>query len=942
MSHGLRQQYCTFANETINISLMKILFSPEFSGHVFIGLNEQQPELMDTMVCDTMGLVAMLELRIGIHVEKVLGNNRTVLYYKALSEYMKKHPDNMLAASFKLSGLGTAEQALRWRDSLMMDKWKPEEGSGSGRLEVLAGTEEFFDCMGLADRIANVIDYLYNKVEKSIFADLEMELPCEKELLHPTVIELLTALEGLGALISYTAPQTSGESNLAKVTKLLQSDNKEKIELTKGDASFLIYRFTDENAANEYLALKGEELNADVWINSNNKAMDNWIRMMGKPTMGSSMTESAPQLVQLFVLGLEEMKEPLNIQSIISWLYAPMQPLGTYFGGILAEKIIKEGGYRNEKCQEMVNDYIMGKYTIHDKDEDMKLSDKEKAKRDEREKKERVQLVRIYLPPFEVQNKVETVRIKSYLSSLSGWASSCAHFLNGKPNNEGWISQLRSLAQMCDVFNLLLDSSGMGQYADWKQVDNWVSTLYKGETFMQYAAQRGSRNLIDSPAKMAAHSKRTIWMNFMGDNRQLLDGGFLYPSERKLIENRVKLWDERKETDYHQRMELKPLQMTDEQLILVVTDYVNGEPAQKHPFMVRMETQITNLKDFVVTPTLLDEEMEDVEIVDNANLGAKINFDHADLLKWPKHLSPTSLDTFVEYPLDFIMERMLNIGSTGPGCIANLKTTKGTVAHAVIEGLFAPREGKTYSTADEIEMRVEQEFDEQVRKSIEACGAILYLPENKLETELLKEQLRKCLKVLLTIMRENQLTVTGCEHEIKQDMGMIKNEDGWDMKGFIDMTLEDENHHPVVFDFKWTASKYYKELLSANRSIQLEMYRSMLTAEKRDAVERVAYFLMPESHLYSLEHFEGLHCTQLEAENNDNIVEQVKHAYNYRKRQIGSGQIEMGEGLPGDRLDYYNDTAAESLFPLKMKDGVQDYNLFSNYSLFKRMKEEEA
>ncbi len=49
LSHGMRQQDCIFANETINISLMKILFSPEFSGHVYIGLNEQQPELMDTM-----------------------------------------------------------------------------------------------------------------------------------------------------------------------------------------------------------------------------------------------------------------------------------------------------------------------------------------------------------------------------------------------------------------------------------------------------------------------------------------------------------------------------------------------------------------------------------------------------------------------------------------------------------------------------------------------------------------------------------------------------------------------------------------------------------------------------------------------------------------------------------------------------------------------------
>ena len=377
---------------------MKILFSPEFSGHVFIGLNEQQPDLMDTMVCDTMGLVAMLELRIGIHVEDVSGNNRTVLYYRALSEYMKRHPKNILAESFRLSGLGTAEQALRWRDSLMMDKWQPVAGSGSGRLDVLAGTEQYFDCVGLADRIATVLHYIYNKVEKSAFTDLEIELPCEKDLLHPAIKELLEALEGLGAMVSYTAPKVTGESNLAKVTQLLLSDTKGKIELKEGDTSFLIYRFTDENAANEYLSMKGEELAADVWINNSNKAMDNWLRMMGKPTMGSSMAEATPLLVQLFVLGLEMMKEPLNIQSIISWLYAPMQPLGTYFGGILAEKIIGEGGYRNENCQKMVNDYIMGKYTFHDKEEDMELSDKEKAKRDEREKKEREQLVKIYLP----------------------------------------------------------------------------------------------------------------------------------------------------------------------------------------------------------------------------------------------------------------------------------------------------------------------------------------------------------------------------------------------------------------------------------------------------------------------------------------------------------------------------------------------------------------
>ena len=187
-----------------------------------------------------------------------------------------------------------------------------------------------------------------------------------------------------------------------------------------------------------------------------------------------------------------------------------MQPFGTYFGGILAETIISEGGYRNEKCQEVVNDYIKGKYTYHDKEEEEELTEKQRAKRDEHEKKEREQRVKVYLSSFEVKEKVETVALKSYLNSLSGWASNRAHMLRESPNNEGWISQLDSLSQMCDTFILLLDSSSMGQYADWKQVDSWVSTLYKGETFMQYSPQRGSRELIDSPAKMAAHSKRTV------------------------------------------------------------------------------------------------------------------------------------------------------------------------------------------------------------------------------------------------------------------------------------------------------------------------------------------------------------------------------------------------------------------------------------------------
>ena len=920
---------------------MRVLFSPEFQGHVFLGLNKKNTYLMDTMVCDTMKLIGMLELHMGIHVPDQPGHYRMVKYFKALSEYMKQHPDNALAASFNLSNLGTAEQALRWRDHLLLDKWQPAEGAAnSGRLDVLAGTEAYFDSPGLPDRLMAILQRI-NEVQPH-FDDLEIELPCELDMFHPSVAELLTALEKHGAQLSIRKRCGNIDNNLSRVAQLLQSTSNEKIKLDKDDRSLLIYKFTDENAANEYLALKGDELKADLWINETNKSLDNWLRMMGKPTMGSSMDVSSPQVLQLFVLGIDMMKEPLNIQSLISWLYCPMQPFGTFFGGILAETIIGEGGYRNDKCQQVVNDYIAGKYTYHDKEEDAKLTEQEIAKRNAQEEKERKALVETYLPSFEVTDNtvIKAVKIKSYLNSLSAWARSRAHFLAEKPNNEGWCCQLNSLSQMCDTFVLLMDSADKSEDVDIKQVESWISTLYKGETFMQYASQRDSRELVDSPAKMAAQSERTVWMNFNGGEVRHLDCSFLYPTEKEKIKDHITLWDERREVSYHQMMHLLPFLMTKSQLILVVTDYKDGEPSPKHPALVRLESQVENLDKITIRPNLLNEVCENVSIVTNNNTSPLISFDHADLLKWPNHLSPTTISTLVEYPLDYMMERMLNIVNTGPSSIKDVKPTKGDVAHAVIEALFAPRDGKPCQ-ADEIEQRISKEFDNQVRQAIEACGAMLYLPENRLDAELLKEQLRKCLDILLEIIRDNHLTVTGCEHQVKTDMGLLKNDKDWDMIGYIDMTLEDENHHPVVFDFKWTSSKtYYRDLLSANRSTQLELYRIMLGAEKRDTVERTAYFLMPEGHLYSKENFIGPHYTPINSENTDNIVEQLKQSFFYRKKQLDDGKVEVGEGFPLSMLDYFNDTEEQHLFPLSNDGtGQEKANIFSNYRLFKGLQE---
>ena len=71
---------------------MKVLFSPEYRGHVFLGVNEENALLMDVMVCDTTALIGMLELRLGIHVEDHPGSQQPPRQRRPEARAASRHP----------------------------------------------------------------------------------------------------------------------------------------------------------------------------------------------------------------------------------------------------------------------------------------------------------------------------------------------------------------------------------------------------------------------------------------------------------------------------------------------------------------------------------------------------------------------------------------------------------------------------------------------------------------------------------------------------------------------------------------------------------------------------------------------------------------------------------------------------------------------------------
>lgn len=115
--------------------------------------------------------------------------------------------------------------------------------------------------------------------------NLSIETPFDWKLYSPLEVELLEVLQKRGIEISIR-PVTQKENNaLAKIISVLETESEKSISIDKDD-SFNILHFEEQDDALRYLSLMNPET-YDAWINSDNKELDNWLFLEGKPVSGS-------------------------------------------------------------------------------------------------------------------------------------------------------------------------------------------------------------------------------------------------------------------------------------------------------------------------------------------------------------------------------------------------------------------------------------------------------------------------------------------------------------------------------------------------------------------------------------------------------------------------------------------------------------------------------
>ncbi len=203
----------------------------------------------------------------------------------------------------------------------------------------------------------------------------------------------------------------------------------------------------------------------------------------------------------------------------------------------------------------------------------------------------------------------------------------------------------------------------------------------------------------------------------------------------------------------------------------------------------------------------------------------------------------------------------------------------------------------------------------------------------KLELQKFKKQVKTNLEELLKGIEANDLHVVACEKGIGYSKDYEKDEvlshgviGNLDIKGNVDMLLADSKGNPYIFDFKWTSSsKRHASLLEGNKSVQLTLYKELVSKEMGIEVKAVAYFLMPAARFVSCQELQGnFQQVRINPDRKTkDLLKEIQKSYDYRMKEIFEGKLEETTGWAEDAITYEQQRENQGLIPMDYYDDAK-------------------
>ena len=880
---------------------MKIIYSPYFGFRPYVNLIGRGGILFDTKAVGTAGLLDELSMRTGLERAVPSATDRLIGYVKAMEKALAADGSLFFAGSFANDELGTAKVILGWRDALVMACWDGRDG-GSERLRGLAAVEKVFDVPGEPDRWVALAGELASEASVPL-AGLEVECRVPVRAMPPVIARTLDHLSHKGAAVSYVSKDTPAAPEgtaLRMVQDILLGKASGEVATLPEDGTFRYYGFPYGIDAFQMVAGGMAPEEGSVLITGEPKRLNDTLSILDKPLVEASAM-GYPQSEQLLLLGLSLFRNPVDVNSLTSYLRVPVNPLGK----LHVEREKSDGTKYYRALNRELLDVILQKSGLSGWKETIAeaVYDKDGTVLGKKEIEKVLQRTDMW-ERGDPSGRIPVDEISAYLKNLGHWADGCAAVTDD--------SGFAALSACCSALVSLLD--GRTGTVDGDTLTKWATDLMEPVQMGTTGAEEGSfdmvsdfRNLVDGPRK-------AVWLGCVGEDSVVYPYEFLSEEEKRLVSVPSK---EEMSRFAHQAL-VEGIASVKESLTLIGYSIIDGTTTTEHPLMVELRARaqfdavpegdypdgVWQKGEYKAPGTKETEYRVKPDVLK----GVDVPRSEGGLRKDAE--SATSVQTLILHPFDYVMKYVLGMRAYGEADLQDVKTVRGKVAHLYVQKLIE-RSGKDVGRMDRTHA---ESFEGLVGECAKEAGAVLLLEENGIEYTRFKATLRESVDHLLALLRRNNLSVKGAEVELKTELPVIGH-----FIAYVDLLLKDAAGNYVIFDLKWSDGKYYYTKVEAGNILQLAMYREAVRTKLGGKVAFMGYWVFPKHQLVT---FEGsLAETHSDivtyADSGRDIFSEVCRSYTFRMEQLRRGIIEEGETLALADLEYFRKQETSGLYPLE-------------------------
>ena len=872
---------------------MTIYYNPAYSATPY-RKNENSIDV-GNIYCGNTQLLQRLLFYAGVPFLPV-SNEERIAYYHACMQG-KVDVSSPFYNSFNTDSAVMSRTILAWRDALVEIGWNAKPYAGKSiKLSLLRDIEPVDMPRGEADYWHLLIQLA--SAGRILAENINVVVTCSKQEVKPHIAHILDKQQEFGVSVEYCADKTQCASgNLGKIQEAIITQSKDKILLDNNDETFRYISFTNEDDALRYVATEPFDKSA-VYFCSKPKRFDNTLRMLGKPTIGSSMASGSPQVVQLFMLGNGLFEYPLNVHRIIEWLSLPINPIDRGLRRALCNALTKSGGINNAEWNKAMRDYI--------------------ASKDEKEQKKFAKQADIFLP-IPQSDVVNVESVKLFNDNLRKWATAKLA-MKKVPYDDIVREQIASIESYCTTLIKMLEN--VPAEFSFLDLQLWCKNIAQPSTYTQYDAEVCSHTSIASMGDLHDIANCVVWFPAEDAGVEAYPFENLNDAEYAEVVSQGAIPYKREHHSLMKQAAMQRILLNTKSLTIIEAEKCNGEKVARHPLVLQLNERIKGELKSIAQHKSLSKEYTDIDrqvINQNRNpilveLGEQVKLKerherYEDEVKQAESYS--SLSQLIQHPFAYVCERCAKLDDQSMPSAQDLDRTLGNVAHLIIEKVF---DSKPIKEACDY---YKTEYETILEESVNEKGLLLRLPEYAIDLRRLKSKMQEALDKLAETIINNGLTVDACEYEFKQakwtDAG-----NSVSLGSRADMLLSDAEGGKVIFDFKYSRSKSRKTEVEENRALQLEVYRYMAKQEfGKDTNVRVAYVLLPDVTILTADEFDDIEAIKLKADRAyADVIAEAARAYRFRWEQLKAGKIERVEGSVPGTGEYASQIDEQLLFPL--------------------------